>query len=132
MSAQFSPDTISAHIKNEKFVTIGICMPMSGQGTLCELAISMAGYCFVPIDTERIPKDRIHVMMEDSQCKVVITTKKYEHLFSDYKTHLEVLLFDDCCYASVENFTPPRVSRDHVAYMIYTSGTTGRPKRRYG
>eukprot|EP00494_Astrolonche_serrata_P022300 UN22557 len=117
----------TGYVENENFISVGICLPLSGQGVVSELAISMTGYCFVPMDTERLPKDRIHVMMKDAQVKVVITNKKNLHLFEDYDEELVVLDFESCCYCC-DTIELPRVGKNQLAYMIYTSGTTGKPK----
>lgn len=93
------------------------------------LAILKAGGCFLPIETGW-PAERIKFVLENSQCKLVITNEKVLHKqVIQIPDRIEIvdvdkLNADSQPQPSIENCN---TSRD-LCYIIYTSGTTGYPK----
>ncbi|CCG89151.1 non-ribosomal peptide synthetase [Erwinia piriflorinigrans] len=83
------------------------------------LAIHASGGCYVPMDLS-YPPERLNMMMQDSQCRVVLAH--------------DVSLFPDHHVITPEQLRPDvirplaAVSADALAYVLYTSGSTGRPK----
>ena len=94
------------------------------------LAILKAGAVYVPVDPA-YPQSRIEFMLNDSQCKLMITSDKKN--FSNLPDTLQILetsiLDEKLSSFSSDNFESD-VSADSNsnAYVIYTSGSTGQPK----
>lgn len=84
------------------------------------LGILKAGAAFVPIDPQ-VPTDRINSILEDSQAKLLISSKEM-NLAKQSFIDVDLLLTGEPLTENVP------ISRDQLAYIIYTSGTTGRPK----
>lgn len=88
-----------------------------------------------PFLTEKLDPDlymqRVRLLIDFEQVKAVIT-------YPDFKPHLERLLADVSCRvlstdevpvdAPVEDFTPPDISPDRIAFLQHSSGTTGLQK----
>lgn len=86
------------------------------------LGVMKSGNCYIPIDPE-YPNDRIEYIMENSDCKLLITTTDLKDKFSNKPN----IILDDLDFNSKINFADKSLP-DMLAYMIYTSGTTGKPK----
>lgn len=89
------------------------------------LAILKAGGIYVPIDST-YPKKRIHDIIEDSQCKVVINLSQDETIVTELdlvKLDYSQLMNEQCSEECL-----PEIASTNLAYIIYTSGTTGKPK----
>ena len=86
------------------------------------LGIMKSGNCYIPIDPE-YPKDRIEYIMQNSECKLLITTSEFENVFPAE----EKIILDNLNYKDTILFEDKSLP-DMLAYMIYTSGTTGKPK----
>lgn len=98
---------------------IGLAMTRDRHLPAAMLAIQAAGACYVPLDLS-YPPDRLAMMMEDSQCRIIMARDPAlfpeRHVISPADLRPEV--------------TRPlaAVSLDAIAYVLYTSGSTGRPK----
>jgi amino acid adenylation domain-containing protein/non-ribosomal peptide synthase protein (TIGR01720 family) len=110
------------------------------------LGILKAGGAYVPIDPS-YPDERIHYMLEDSGCRVVLTETRYiprsahqeptenaknPWVNPDSSKHLDG---NHCHWIDIHTLptesstNPPLLAQpDHAAYVIYTSGSTGQPK----
>lgn len=107
------------NVKNSK---IAILCKKSAWMVASLLGIMKSGNAYIPIDGE-YPEERIHYIMQDSKCKMLITSEEYKDLYNfTNKIVLEDLDFTLTLH--YENVSTP----DSLAYMIYTSGTTGKPK----
>ena len=84
------------------------------------LAILKAGGCYIPISPD-YPQDRINHILNDSNCRLLITSK-------DKKVSFKNTLFIDDIENPNESNLNLSVSPDSLAYIIYTSGSTGNPK----
>ncbi|MBR3226726.1 MAG: amino acid adenylation domain-containing protein [Atopobiaceae bacterium] len=91
-----------------------------------------AGAAFLPIDPE-YPEERVRYILEDSGCKLVLTTQavleRRADLFANI-ADLQVAVVEASRAAEYQSQTNLNVEVDphDLAYVIYTSGSTGRPK----
>ncbi|MEH2284580.1 MAG: amino acid adenylation domain-containing protein [Nostoc sp.] len=109
---------------------IAICVERSLSMLIGIFAILKAGGAYVPIDPS-YPRDRIHLMLEDSNACVLLTTNpiKKQLLLEKLKNPCQVVFLDKEIWAN-QSINNPNLqnSPDDLAYIIYTSGSTGRPK----
>lgn len=118
-----------AHALRERGVqpgdSVAVALPRSVFLTLALHGIVEAGAAWLPLDTG-YPDDRLRMMLEDAQPKLLITTQAQLARFHDIPG-MEYL-----CYSEplpVSDATPLGLSLPHhTAYIIFTSGSTGRPK----
>lgn len=92
------------------------------------LAILKIGGAFVPVPSN-LPKQRIEYILEDSNCRTVLTTSQLKRNIED--ASLKSVLLDiqkEKIYAASPKLNPIHVDAQDLAYMIYTSGSTGKPK----
>jgi len=92
---------------------VGLMLNRSEWMVIAMLGVLKAGGAYVPIDPA-YPEERVAYMLEDSQCKVIITQEeldKFKHQ-------------DNCSKQDL----PPISGLSNLAYVIYTSGSTGKPK----
>lgn len=92
------------------------------------LGILKAGGCYVPLDPS-YPKDRIALMVEDSQVNVLLTQESL--LQQVPANHAQIICIDRDWPAIAQESDQPvdsGVGPNHLCYMIYTSGSTGKPK----
>ena len=123
-------NALAAKLREQGVTTdtfVGIMMPRRKEFLLSVLAVQKAGGAYVPMDSE-YPNDRLLYMLEDSEARVLITTKElYDTKCQEGDFTVDNVLFvEDWQEATSEpvNESAP----DHLAYMIYTSGSTGKPK----
>jgi len=105
-------------------VLVGICVERSVRMIVGLLGILKAGGAYVPLDPA-YPKDRLALMLEDSDIAVMLTEK---HLLQNLP-QLDAPVI--CLDSDLETIDAPlleQVSPNNLAYVIYTSGSTGRPK----
>ncbi|QDX31424.1 amino acid adenylation domain-containing protein [Dickeya poaceiphila] len=98
---------------------IGLAMTRDRHLPAAMLAIHAAGACYVPMDLS-YPPDRLAMMMEDSQCRIVMA--RDPALFPEHHVITPVDLRPEVSRPLVA------ASLDAIAYVLYTSGSTGRPK----
>jgi len=92
------------------------------------LGIHKAGGAYVPIDPN-YPKERIALILEDSQARVVVTQASLAHTLPGDQAQIICLDRDWPTIAGQRQDNPASgVKPDHLAYIIYTSGSTGKPK----
>ena len=109
-------------------VLVGICLERSIDMIAGMLAILKAGGAYVPLDPN-YPVDRLRFMLEDSDSPVVLTQKKFRHLFQE--TGRKQFIVDEereKFPAKDSHFQKARPTPGNLAYVIYTSGSTGVPK----
>lgn len=93
---------------------IGVQMQRDERLIITLLAVLKLGCAYVPIDLN-YPKDRINYIIEDSGCKLILTSDLFE---SYEKLNIE---------PTNKKINRP-ISPNNLAYVIYTSGSTGKPK----
>jgi amino acid adenylation domain-containing protein len=107
---------------------VAVFMDRSVEMVVALLGILKAGGAYVPLDPDH-PRDRILMMIEDSQPKVLLTQKVLAERLPSIG--IPVLLLDSEWQRLVNesDFNPVREIKPwNLCYAIYTSGSTGRPK----
>ena len=88
------------------------------------LAILKSGHTYMPIDPD-YPIDRINFMLENSNTKILMSTKMF---LSNIKFNETFINIDDLNF----DYTTPnlnlQIPSNKKAYIMYTSGSTGIPK----
>jgi amino acid adenylation domain-containing protein/non-ribosomal peptide synthase protein (TIGR01720 family) len=109
-------------------VLVGVCLERSIEMVVGLLGILKAGGAYVPMDPT-YPKQRLSMMVEDGQIRLLLTQEHLAERFEEISTNL-ICLDQDRSTISTRNSAdlPAQVEPDNAAYMIYTSGSTGRPK----
>ncbi|MBE6051450.1 MAG: amino acid adenylation domain-containing protein [Clostridium sp.] len=112
-------------VKPNEFV--GIVAERNINTVIGWVAILKAGAAYMPISVD-FPKERIEYLINDSNCKIIITGEE-ELKTQDLEVSIEkVSLLDNKNFTeSVINISKVNTGED-LAYLIYTSGTTGKPK----
>lgn len=105
---------------------VGICVERSVDMIAGLLGILKAGGAYVPLDPE-YPPNRLALMLQDSELKVLATQERLQHNFSGFAGQVVCLDSKDL---TEESRTPcsGHGQSSNVAYVIYTSGSTGKPK----
>ncbi|MEH1976431.1 MAG: amino acid adenylation domain-containing protein [Nostoc sp.] len=109
---------------------IAICVERSLSMLIGIFAILKAGGAYVPIDPS-YPQERIHLMLEDSNACVLLTTNpiKKQLPLEKLKNPCQVVFLEPETWVNQLTNNPNlQSSPDDLAYIIYTSGSTGRPK----
>lgn len=113
-------------VKSETLV--GLYVERSSITIVGMLAILKAGGAYVPLDPT-YPRERIALMLEDSQLPVILTQSRYASELSFYQARLVYL---DTEWSEIELESPFNlelsITAKNLAYVIYTSGSTGKPK----
>jgi amino acid adenylation domain-containing protein len=92
------------------------------------LGILKAGGAYVPLDPS-YPKERIALIVEDSQAQIVVTQAALASSWPSQDTEIIALDRDWPAIAEQSQANPESgVTVNNLAYMIYTSGSTGKPK----
>ena len=109
-------------------VPVGVCTERSLEMMIATLGVQKAGGAYVPIDPS-YPKERIALMVEDSQVPVLITQQR---LLARLPQHGARVVCLDSEWAEIakrpKTPLPGGAGPENLAYVIYTSGSTGRPK----
>jgi len=109
-------------------VLVGIEVQRSVEMLVGLLGVLKAGGAYVPLDPT-YPRDRLALMLEDSEVPVLLTQEQLVPTLPDHNAHVICLDTDWERIASMSEETPASdVTPDHLAYVIYTSGSTGKPK----
>lgn len=111
---------------------IAICLDRSKEQIASILAIWKCGAAYVPIDPH-YPESRKKYLLEDSGCKIIITTTavvKEKHLFQGIPQDRLILIDENIKKInrqSTKNLDL-NINSSALAQVIYTSGSTGNPK----
>ncbi len=107
---------------------VGVCLERSLLVPVALLGVLKAGAAYLPLDPE-FPPDRLQLMVEDSQLRLLITESRLLDRLPQNDAEL-VRLDADADAIGRESSTPlaSGARPDHLAYVLYTSGSTGRPK----
>jgi amino acid adenylation domain-containing protein len=105
---------------------VGVSMDRSLEMLISLLAILKLGAVYIPLDPS-YPKERIEFMLEDSDAKYLLISKKYSGFFKGDITEIIVEKEEQgTLNTNAPDFKP--VMADDLAYILYTSGSTGKPK----
>jgi amino acid adenylation domain-containing protein len=106
---------------------IAVSYPRSPELVYAILAIIQCGAAYLPLDHE-YPTKRIEYMLEDSEAKFLLTSKK---LSLSLPKCSNTILIDDAIQ-SLDQYPSTKLERfvdpENVLYLLYTSGSTGKPK----
>ena len=105
---------------------IGLRIDKSLEMIIGIIAIIKAGCCYLPFNMA-YPEDRVNYMLEDSNCKIILTLNNS----NDIKYSIENLNIDlnntNIYQGDFDNLNT-KISPEDLIYIIYTSGSTGKPK----
>ena len=107
---------------------VGICVERSLEMVVGLLGILKSGGAYVPMDPG-YPAERLSMMVEDANVKVMVTGAGLEGKAGGYKG--EVVGIDrewEQIASHSDQEVISGVRGDNLAYVIYTSGSTGKPK----
>ena len=90
---------------------VALLLPRTSRLILSVFGVLKAGAAYIPCDPD-YPEDRVKLILEDSEAKMVITPELAEELLRTENTVLP----------------QTNLTSNDLAYLIYTSGSTGRPK----
>ena len=110
-------------------VLVGVCAYRSIEMVVALLGILKAGGAYLPLDPDD-PVERLAFMVEDSQCRLLLSGKDLGATVSSWLDHLDltVLAVDSLRQANADIPSESSSTADSLAYVIFTSGSTGRPK----
>ncbi|MFD5697592.1 non-ribosomal peptide synthetase [Streptomyces lasiicapitis] len=106
--------------------TVALVLPRSMELIAAELAVSLAGAAFLPVDPD-YPAERRELMLDDAGPAVVLDDLRVVRDVMDGTDGGSGSSATDAGGAHAGVPGAP-VGADHAAYVIYTSGSTGRPK----
>ena len=107
---------------------VGICLERSLEMVVGLLGILKAGGSYVPLDPA-YPKDRLSLMIEDSQLPLLLTQTTLRDQFVEQNVQIVCIDTDWESIAQQPTDNPDSgVGPENLAYTIYTSGSTGKPK----
>ena len=106
---------------------VGILINRTIEIIIAILATLKSGGAYIPMDPQ-YPENRVKYMLEDSKCKLVLSTKEiYSRLNIDIP-FVDIRKQNSEIYnKKVENLNI-KINKENLSYIIYTSGSTGKPK----
>jgi amino acid adenylation domain-containing protein len=107
---------------------VGITLERSIELITCIIGILKSGAAYVPMDPN-YPPDRLDMMKEDANLRLLITHKTYADRFDIAADNVVIWeeIEDQIAAYSAKEPAVPLEGKD-IAYIIFTSGSTGRPK----
>ena len=95
------------------------------------MAIEMVGGVYCPL-SPRDPQHRLHSLVRQTQCRLVLVHHLTKAKFSADIISLEIdsMLTDNDMHAVIDivRLSNVLITRESIAYIIFTSGSTGAPK----
>jgi amino acid adenylation domain-containing protein len=109
-------------------VQVGICMQRGAEMVVAMLGVLKAGGAYVPLDPT-YPRERLQMMLENTQAELVVTQKQFEELLSESSAE-KICMDERVAEIAEEGEANLNIGIDlqNLAYVIHTSGSTGRPK----
>jgi amino acid adenylation domain-containing protein len=107
---------------------IGLLASRSADMITAIFSILRAGAAYVPVDAS-FPAARIHYMLEDSSCRLVLASDPEKSLLQALHGTYQVLEIGKALQEKAPGMqADDRPSPQSLAYVIFTSGSTGKPK----
>lgn len=106
---------------------VGILLNRSVEVIVSILGVLKSGGAYIPIDPD-YPQSRISYMLEDSNCKFLLSDKQIYSKFEFDTKLIDVSLNNTAIYDKNFDNLNLKINQDSLSYIIYTSGSTGKPK----
>lgn len=121
-----------AHYLREKGVQqnsiVGVCMDRSIDLGVALLGILKAGGAYMPINPN-LPTNRVDFMLEDSNCRIIVTHKRFKGTIGKFSKELIYIDSDRDRISKEKDSNLNKTSGpDNLVYVIFTSDPSGRPK----
>jgi amino acid adenylation domain-containing protein len=87
----------------------------------------LAGKTYVPLDPS-YPQQRLDYILEHSQARFILTNDRNLSLAQTLAKDAVSPINLDESLPFADEFSPPSVTSDSLAYLLFTSGSTGHPK----
>ncbi len=104
---------------------IALLLPRTRDYLAAMLAVIRSGCAVVPLDSE-YPPERIHHILEDAGCRLVLTTKELSEKAEGHETLEAGRIMDDGDRKADPGLNLSRPELEGL--LVYTSGSTGNPK----
>ncbi len=121
-------NALALYLRNNKIGRndiVSIMVNRSLELLVAILAVLKSGACYIPIDPN-YPKDRTEYMLENSHCKLLLTSSSL-YASIDFDKKIVVDFSDNYFTNNISNLPNINLPED-TSYIIYTSGSTGKPK----
>ncbi|CAF4296880.1 unnamed protein product, partial [Adineta steineri] len=110
---------------------ISQCVERSLSMIIGMMAIEMVGGVYFPLSF-RDPENRLHMLLEQTQSRFVLSHYLIKNKFKDTITMLNIdsILVNNNLFQHInfDELSYVHVTIDSIAYIIFTSGSTGMPK----
>ncbi|CAF1449179.1 unnamed protein product, partial [Adineta steineri] len=110
---------------------ISQCVERSLSMIIGMMAIEMVGGVYFPLSF-RDPENRLHMLLEQTQSRFVLSHYLIKNKFKDTITMLNIdsILINNNLFQHInfDQLSYVHVTIDSIAYIIFTSGSTGMPK----
>ncbi len=104
---------------------VGISLNRSHEMVIALLGIIKIGAIYIPLDPD-FPANRLKYMLEDSDCRFLITENSLKNLFHYYNG--KIISVEDYRNCKADEKKTNLIEDKNVVYILYTSGSTGNPK----
>ena len=106
---------------------VAIFVQKSFESIISILATIKLGAAFVPVDVE-YPDERIDYILNDSEAKLVLTTRKHESKIKNNIVKLNIDINSNIYENKNNSNLESKIKSHDLIYIMYTSGSTGKPK----
>ncbi|CAF1320340.1 unnamed protein product, partial [Rotaria sp. Silwood1] len=126
---------LSLNLLNEQRVIVGEivcqCVERSLSMVIGMMAIEMSGGVYCPL-SPRDPQYRLHVLMKEIECRLVLvhylTETKFINNFVSLNLDSALINSEDESHVNFDRISRVLATEYSIAYIIHTSGSTGKPK----
>lgn len=122
-------DRLAMHLRRrgiEREKVVGVLIPRCEYMVIATLGILKAGGAYLPLDPT-YPPERLNLMMQDSEAKVLITTPELSPIIGEELSCARIMTEEIPVMEDVSEELPPPAKED-LFVLLYTSGSTGLPK----
>ena len=104
---------------------VSVLIPRCEWMAIVSLGVLKAGCAYQPLDPS-YPKERLNLMMQDANAKLLIADETLCHLVKEYKG--DILLTKELPTCTIPGVQITSPQPDNLFILLYTSGSTGTPK----